>query len=155
LLIATLDILLRRQPHLQVVIAGDGAESLFGPLTHRHPGVNWLRRVPHEKVAALLTNSRVMLSSSRWEGYSILALEALCMGCSFAAPPLPGFISMSENGRFGTVSARRNPPSLVNAVESELKLWDLGSRLPAEISATWRRRTSNDSVMANLLSLIR
>jgi glycosyltransferase involved in cell wall biosynthesis len=155
LLIATLDILLRRQPHLQVVIAGDGAESLFGPLTHRHPGVNWLRRVPHEKVAALLTNSRVMLSSSRWEGYSILALEALCMGCSFAAPPLPGFISMSENGRFGTVSARRNPPSLVNAVESELKLWDLGSRLPAEISATWRRRTSNDSVMANLLSFIR
>ena len=155
LLVATLDRLLRRQPDLQVTIVGDGPETLFGPLSQRHPGINWLRRVPHEKMPALLTNSRVMLSSSRWDGYSILALEALCMGCSFAAPPLPGFVSMSENGRFGTVSASRSPSSLVNAVEGELELWERGSRAPAEISATWRQRTSSDAVIGRLLSLIR
>lgn len=155
LLTATLERLLSRQQDLQVLIIGDGPDDLLERLTARYPSVTWLRRIDHEKVAALLTNCRIVVSSSRFEGYSILALEAMCMGCTLAAPPLPGFISMAENGRFGTISSRRQPASLVRAIERELELWELGSRVPVDISAVWRRRTSNDSVVSNLLALIK
>jgi glycosyltransferase involved in cell wall biosynthesis len=155
LLAAALERLLSRQQDLRVVIMGEGADHLFERLASRFPGVNWLRQVSHEKVPALLTNCRIVVSSSRWEGYSILMLEALCMGCTLAAPPLPGFISMAENGRFGTISSRRNPASLVRAIETELELWDRGSRVPGDICAVWRKRTSNDSVVSDLLALIK
>jgi glycosyltransferase involved in cell wall biosynthesis len=155
LLTATFERLLRRQLDLQILIMGDGADHLFEPLTSRNPSVKWLRRVDRANVAALLTKSRIAVSSSRWEGYSILALEALCMGCTLATPPLPGFVSMAENGRFGTIASRRHPAALVRAIETELELWDRGARVPGEISAVWRRRTSNDSVVSNLLALIK
>jgi glycosyltransferase involved in cell wall biosynthesis len=155
LLAATFEKLVHRQPDLQILIMGDGAAHLFEPLTSRHPNVKWLRRVDRERVAALLAKSRIAVSSSRWEGYSILAAEALCMGCTLATPPLPGFISMAESGRFGTIASRRHPAALVRAIETELALWDRGKRVPGEISALWRRRTSNDAVVSNLLALIK
>jgi hypothetical protein len=155
LLTATFERLLHRQPDLEILIMGDGAGHLFEPLAARHPSVNWLRRVDHEKVAGLLNNCRILVSSSRWEGYSILALEALCMGCTLATPPLPGFISMAENGRCGTLASRRNATSLVRAIESERALWDRGVRVPGDISAVWRKRTSNDSVVSEMLALIK
>lgn len=155
LLSAALERVLRRQQDIQVVIVGDGPDNLFQPLTNRHPDVKWLRRVPHEEVATLLKTCRLMVSSSRWEGYSILALEALCMGCTFAAPPLPGFVDMSEDGRFGTISSRRTPGSLARAIETELELWDRGARIPGDISAVWRKRASNDAVISDLLALIK
>jgi glycosyltransferase involved in cell wall biosynthesis len=154
LLATVLERLLQRQDDLQVTIVGAGADHLFERLTHQLPRILWLRRVPREKVAELLANSRVILSSSRWEGFSIITLEALCMGCTFAAPPLPGFISVAEHGRYGTISSRRDPTSLVSAVEQELELWDFGSRVPADISSVWRTRTSNHAVVSDLLSLI-
>jgi glycosyltransferase involved in cell wall biosynthesis len=154
LLTAVLDLLLDRRNNLQIVIVGPGGDHLFGRLTRRHPEVTWMGRVAHDRIAEILTNSRVILSSSRWEGYSIITLEALCMGCTLAAPPLPGFISMAEDGRYGTISAQRNPASLAQAVEKELEIWDNGLRVPAEIAAIWRKRVSNDSVVSDLISLI-
>jgi glycosyltransferase involved in cell wall biosynthesis len=154
LLTTTLNRLLRRQPELNVVIIGDGPEHLFARLTHEHSSVKWLRRVPREKVPTLLTNARIALSSSRWEGYSIFALEALCMGCTVVGPPLPGFISMTEQGLYGTISSRRSPASLMRAAEQEIELWDAGSRAPTNISSIWRRRVTNDCVVSSLISLI-
>jgi glycosyltransferase involved in cell wall biosynthesis len=154
LLAATLHRLLRRQPKLNVVIIGDGPDTLFERLTQEHSRIEWLHQVPRAKVPALLTKARIALSSSRWEGYSIFALEALCMGCTVVGPPLPGFISMTEQGRYGTVSSRRTPASLMRAAEEEIELWDTGSRAPANISSVWRGRVSNDCVVSNLISLI-
>jgi glycosyltransferase involved in cell wall biosynthesis len=155
LLTASFEALVARQPDLQIFIMGDGADHLFEPLTSRRPNVKWLRRVEREKVAELLAKSRILVSSSRWEGYSILAAEALCMGCTLATTPLPGFISMAENGRFGTIASRRHPTALVRAIETELELWDRGVRVPGDISAVWRRRTSNEAVVSELLGLIK
>jgi hypothetical protein len=155
LLAATFERLASRQPELQISIMGDGPNQVFEPLTSRHRNVKWLHRVDREKVAALLTRSRILVSSSRWEGYSILALEALCMGCTLATTPLPGFISMAEEGRFGTIASRRQPAALVKAIETELELWDRGARVPGDVSAVWRNRTSNDAVVSDLLALIK
>jgi glycosyltransferase involved in cell wall biosynthesis len=155
LLTATLDRLLKQQPDLPAVIIGDGAAKLLEPLTRRRSAVRWLRAVPHKQVPELLADCSVVVSSSRWEGYSILALEALCMGCTLAAPPLPSFVSMAEDGRFGTISARRNSVSLADAVTRELELWDSGSRNPLEIASIWRGRTSNNTVVSDLISLIK
>jgi glycosyltransferase involved in cell wall biosynthesis len=155
LLTAALDRLLKQHPDLPVVIIGDGAANLLEPLARRCSSVGWLRAVPHANVPKLLLDCRVLVSSSRWEGYSILASEALCMGCTLAAPPLPSFVSMAENGRFGTVSTGRNAVSLADAIERELELWDRGSRNPAEIAAVWRGRVSNKAVVSDLISLIK
>ncbi|MFY9989154.1 MAG: glycosyltransferase family 4 protein [Chthoniobacterales bacterium] len=155
LLTATLERLLKQQPDLPAVIIGDGAANLLEPLARRRPAVNWLRAVPHEQVSELLADCSVVVSSSRWEGYPILALEALCMGCTLAAPPLPSFISMAENGRFGTISTRRNSVSLAEAVTRELELWDRGLRNPPEIATIWRESTSNRAVVSDLISLIK
>jgi glycosyltransferase involved in cell wall biosynthesis len=154
LLTATLNILLRRQPELNVVIIGDGRNHLFERLTHEYSRVNWLRHVPRKKVFELLTNARIALSSSRWEGYSIFALEALCMGCTLVGPPLPGFISMTEEGQYGTISSRRSRASLMRAAQQEIELWDGGLRASTNISSIWRGRVSNDCVVSNLISLI-
>ena len=154
LLAASLELVLKKQSDLAVTIVGDGAEHLFGPLTRRFPKVRWLRRVARQEMARLLAQNRIILSSSRWEGYSIITLEALCQGCTLVSPPLPGFVSMSEKGRYGTIAPTRNPSVLANAIAKELELWDNGSRNPAEISAVWRRRTDNRTVVGDLLSLM-
>jgi glycosyltransferase involved in cell wall biosynthesis len=106
-------------------------------------------------VPALSADCRIMISSSRWEGYSILGLEALCMGCTLATTPVTSFISMTEQGRFGTISSSRSSLSLAHAIEQELELWERGSRIPAEISAIWRQRANNHAVVSSLLSLIK
>jgi glycosyltransferase involved in cell wall biosynthesis len=155
LLGATLEKLLRRQPDLKVMIFGEGGNNVLGPLANRYSGINWLRRVPHEKVPELIADCRIMISSSRWEGYSILGLEALCMGCTLATTPVTSFISMTEQGRFGTISSSRSSLSLAHAIEQELELWERGSRIPAEISAIWRQRANNHAVVSSLLSLIK
>jgi len=154
LLVATLERLLPKQEDLQVTIVGAGADNLFESLGRRFPQINWLRRVARRDMAQLLANSRIILSSSRWEGYSVITLEALCMGCTLVAPPLPGFVSMAEQGGYGTVSPNRSPAALAAAIEQELALWDRGARVPAEIAATWRGRTNNHTVVDELLSLI-
>jgi glycosyltransferase involved in cell wall biosynthesis len=155
LLGATLSLLFLRKPDLKVVILGEGGSAILGRLAQQYSGITWLRGVAHQKVPPLLNSCQVMLSSSRWEGYSILGLEALCMGCTLAAPPVTSFISMAEGGRFGTISPARNQSSLARAVEQELELWNRGLRAPAEIARTWRERTNNHSVVSNLLSLIK
>ena len=154
LLTATLEKLLKKQEDLEVTIVGAGGDQLFEPLSRKFSQVNWRRRVARREIPQLLADSRIVLSSSRWEGYSIIALEGLCMGCTIVAPPLPGFVSMAENGRYGTISRNRTPKALANALEYELGLWDQGERSPAEISAVWRERTNNQTVVGNLVSLI-
>jgi glycosyltransferase involved in cell wall biosynthesis len=153
LLAATIAVLLRRRADLEVVIVG-GAGDLFALLVKRYPQVHWRRHLPHEQIPSMLENCRCILSSSRWESYPIIALEALCMGCTVVAPPLPGYLGIVENGRYGTISLRRNAYSLARAVELEMELWDNRARAPIEISAAWRKRVSNDSVIFNLVSLI-
>lgn len=154
LLVATLERLLPNQGELKVTIVGSGADRLFGPLGRKFPQIVWLRRIPRREMSQLLANHQLILSSSRWEGYSVIALEALCMGCTLVAPPLPGFVSMAEQGRYGTIAPNRSPASLAAAVEQELALWDRGARIPAEIAAVWRNRTNTHTVIGDLLSLI-
>jgi glycosyltransferase involved in cell wall biosynthesis len=154
LLASALHLLLRRHTGLQALIIGPGGDRFFQPLVNQYQRVTWLRQVDHCRMASLLANSRVILSTSRWEGYSIIALEALCMGCTLVAPSLPGFVSMVENGRFGTIAGKRRPVSIMQATEKELELWDQGRRAPAEIAAIWRSRTNNQTVVTELLSLI-
>jgi len=153
LLCRTIDRVLAADPEIEFIVAGPGIEKAFGRL-HRHPRVRLEGILPKERIPSLLGKCRFLLSSSRWETQPIGALEALCMGASVVAPPLPGFVGLVSGGASGTLAASRNASSLSRAVRHENGMWERGRRSPREIAAKWRPRVSNDAVIDGLLACV-
>jgi len=142
-------------PEVEVVIAGRGGAWAFQPLAEKYPQVKWLGEVPPETVPDLLKCCQFLLSGSQWESYAIGTLEALCLGCTFAGPPLPSFLSMAHGGQFGTVSSALSAASLAKAALQELQNWKSGRRDPLKIASWWRGYVNNDAVAEQFLALIR
>lgn len=114
--------------------------------------VECLGPLSRSEVIRHLGESRIILSTSRWETQPIGALEALCMGCTVVAPPIPGFLDMVEGGDFGTLGRRRTAAALAEACLQELGHWEHGRRDPGRIAMEWRSRVSNERVVASLLA---
>lgn len=146
--------LLRKGGHTKFTLLGADADSVFTSLRTSFPGqVDCPGPVPQEKVAELLRESRVLLSTSHWESGPIVAAEALSVGCSLVGPAsIPSFRQFCSTPGCGTTFSWRTGRAVVTALVNELTAWDAGLRTPAVIADTWRSRFTPKSVCEQILA---
>jgi glycosyltransferase involved in cell wall biosynthesis len=145
LLASTIRLLFKTDPAVEVVVAGSGDGSVFQPLVRSSPRFQWLGRISEEQVRQQLVQSRVLLSSSRWETHPVGALEALVSGCTIVGPPIPAFQELAAAG-FARVSAKHSARSLAQAVSVELDRWECGDYAPQFIAGYWRSKVTPDAL---------
>lgn len=115
--------------------------------------------LPNEELLGVYRRSMVSVCSSSYESAHIVSVEALCCGCSIAAPPRDGLLSLrwyasEDEGAAGTIATSDTPESLADAVLHELQLWKTGRRNPMSISRTWSERVHALSFLPRLLRAI-
>jgi glycosyltransferase involved in cell wall biosynthesis len=151
LLASTIRRYLKLDSSVEFIIVGDGGESVFGPLRKTLPQVSYIGATPHDKVSELLADCQIFFSAARWEGQSIAALEALAMGCSIVATPIPGFIDICKHPDCGTVSRGHSSTHLADALLQEMTAWREGRRDHRKISESWRLRHEPHDVIQSLI----
>jgi len=151
LLARALSLFLEKRPQTHIVLFGADGASIFRPLVNAYPSVSYRGLAGPDVVAQTLARSRSILFASRWDGCPHAALEALAMGATIIGTPLPSLISWCEGGRFGRVSRRHHPQSLVRALRLEMEAWDEGRRDGKAIATTWRSRVEPTEVCRRLL----
>ncbi len=145
---------LARRRSTEVVIFGADAEAAFGPLARRDTRLRLAGIQEPHIVAETLATSRAALFSSRWETGPHVATEALALGATLVAAPMPNLAGMIDGGRFGTLADSRRPDALATALATELAAWDDGRRDAAAIAAHWRARLSPAAVGRDLLATL-
>ncbi|MEO8277118.1 MAG: glycosyltransferase [Thermoanaerobaculia bacterium] len=142
----------RASRETRVVIFGADAEATFGGLAAREPRLELAGIQEPDVVSTTLARSRVALFSSRWETGPHAATEALALGATLVAPPMPNFEGMIDRGAFGTLASERSPQVLAAALGREMALWESGARDAGAIAAHWRARVSPRAVCHTLLA---
>lgn len=104
-LIRSIPIILREEPHVKLLIAGDGAEreklEKEAENLKVKEFVQFLGRIPHEKMPDLLSQADIYVSTSLYDGTSVSLLEALASGAFPVVTDIPAnreWISDGENG---------------------------------------------------------
>jgi glycosyltransferase involved in cell wall biosynthesis len=110
--------------------------------------------IANDKVQLLLSESKIFLSSSRYEAFSVAVAEALCSGCSVVAPAHIAGMPWCCGSNSGTVSPLYTKNNLVDALSAEAALWNVGQRDSVEIASIWRHRTGADSICKKLLNML-
>ncbi|WP_435022591.1 glycosyltransferase family 4 protein (plasmid) [Tundrisphaera sp. TA3] len=152
LLAAAVRELIRLGQPSRVVIVGSGGVDRFGPIARANPGrVEYRGVVAPAEVLALMDESRVLLSTSRWESGPIVAAEAVLRGCSVAGPrSIPGFRMFAEAG-CGSLFAGRSPRSVAEALRNEANARRDGWRDPRAIADAWRGHFTPRDVCERIL----
>jgi hypothetical protein len=155
LLAKTLSLYLSKQPETEVVLIGGGGASVFDPLCRRYPKMTCLGSLPRWKMVQALSDTQVLLMTSRGESFHFASHEALCLGATVVGPksvtPLP---DICREGPFGKMAVGRRPSQLAAALEEEMAAWGSGKRFPAKIAAHWRPRLYGTHTIQQILDLI-
>jgi glycosyltransferase involved in cell wall biosynthesis len=149
LLRRTIDRALSLDPNVSFLVVGTGAEAHFSSAGSR---VECSEGVPHEQMRHLLGRGRILLLTSRWEGFPNTLGEALALGCSIVGTDIPAIRQVAGSSEFGRV-AGSSSRGLVTALEDELRLWDEDKRDPRKIAAYWRERVAPEKVAGRILGL--
>src|SRR5262249_18510826 len=98
-------------------------------------------------VKDLVSTSRALVLSSRWESGPIVAFEALCLGASLVGPEwVPSVRGFCGEGPFGTLFQRQSPTALSAAIVEEMTAWKQGARKPQATAMRFRPRFSSRTV---------
>jgi glycosyltransferase involved in cell wall biosynthesis len=136
------------------IIGGEAGRSMFDQLTKKHSQVTYVGPQNPAGVRRYLTDARVLLSASRWEGSPVVGNEALAMGATVVGTPIPAFVEIRNRGGFGTVSTGHSAESLATALNKEMARWDAGNRDPISIARYWRPLLSSEVVVSTLARLM-
>ena len=105
LLIRAIPTVLKEEPHTQFIIAGDGQEreALSREVENLNvsPFVEFLSRVPHERMADLLAQADIYVSTSLYDGTSVSLLEAMGSGAFPVVTDIPANREWITNGLNG------------------------------------------------------
>jgi glycosyltransferase involved in cell wall biosynthesis len=140
LLAKALDRFLAERPDHRVVIVGHGREGGFGAAVER------VAHLSQKELGLLFARARIVVTSSRWESYSLTSHEGLAMGCTVVGPVLQPLRDIVAAGDFGTTATRRDAAGLADALNREAAAWDAGRRDPLATAGFWRPRLAIDAV---------
>jgi glycosyltransferase involved in cell wall biosynthesis len=105
LLIRAIPTVLKEEPYTKFIIAGDGQEkedlSTEAENLNVSSFVEFLGRVPHEKMADLLAQADIYVSTSIYDGTSVSLLEAMGSGAFPIVTDIPAnreWITNRQNG---------------------------------------------------------
>lgn len=152
LLVKAIERFRRKHPAYEVVVVGSGGESVFAQ--HEGCGFTHAGRLPQTEIAGLLCTSRVVLSTSHWESFSLSSHEGLATGCTVVGPALGPIVDITSAGPYGTVAARRTPDGLADALALEAATWDRGDRDPVGIATFWRERLSIERIAETFAKML-
>jgi glycosyltransferase involved in cell wall biosynthesis len=114
LLIRAIPLVLQEEPKTKFFIAGDGPErdhlEKEAKELNIYLSVQFLGRVPHEEMAALLAQSDVYVSTSLYDGTSVSLLEAMASGAFPIATDISvnrEWITNGENGFLFPINQER------------------------------------------------
>ena len=102
--------------------------------------------IPATELAGAFSEARILFSASWSESLPIVALEALCSGCTIVAPPIDGFRSLGLEEGFGTLARSHSTRHLCEALQTEWREWEAGHRDPVRIANEWRQRVGLQTV---------
>lgn len=139
LLARALERFLSQRPDHRAVIVGDGGRGVFGRRCEQ------VGRLSQEHIVPLLGRARMVVTSSRWESFSLSSHEGLAMGCTVVGPKLQPLLDIESLG-FATVANRRSPAGLADALAREAAAWDAGRRDPVVTASFWRPRLAIEAV---------
>lgn len=109
--------------------------------------------VNNQELAKHYQKAKICLCSSLYESTHIVSAEAVCCGCTIVAPPLPSLSALqwyaSEDS--GTIAQHDTPESFCDAIQKELENWDVGLRLPIQISNHWCKCLHTIATVTKLL----
>ena len=136
------------------IIGGERGRAEFADLTNRHSQVKYVGPLDAAGVRGYLSNARVLLSASRWEGSPVVGNEALAMGVSVVGTPIPAFVDICNRGEFGTVAKNHSARALAGALATEMHAWEAGRRNPNATAEFWRPMLSSEVVVGELVRLL-
>lgn len=143
LLAAALRRFLRAHPGWRAHAIGAHAERRF-----HGERIEAAERMPQDELARLLRRARIVVSSSRYESFSLAIHEGLASGCTLAATPLAPFEHAVSEGPYGSLATRRGPDGLADALAREAAAWEAGEHDPVAIAAFWRERLGLEAIGA-------
>jgi len=146
---------LERNPSWRFLVAGPGAEEDCQSLQQQFEGrFQMLGKIGHDQLNGHLRASKIYLLTSHSETFNIAGAEALCCGCSVVGPgQIPSTSYFAGHGS-GTVSNLRSLPHMLDALNSEVSLWEDGMRDPSLISRRWIEELGAQSVARRYLKVI-
>lgn len=154
LLAATIQRLSWAGDRTEIIIVGRGAEERFAGVARRRSQVQVLGIQPRERIRELMGSCRAVLVPSRWEGAPIVANEMLTLGGTVVGTPIPSLQSLTADGQFGRVSRTHSSGALAKEIMAEMDTWDVGKRVPREISDHWRGLVSPTVVARRVVEFI-
>lgn len=84
------------------------------------------------------------------EGSSIVAAEALSLGCSVVASPLESLQLLTCGSSHGTLSADFSVDAFAGALFADAIRWDRGEYAPEGSAAFWRERLDRKRIAREL-----
>ncbi len=144
--------IVQSDPSVRFTLIGSAASGKFRAF-EGHSQVTVHDRIDPSRIPEILSGHSVLFSSSRWEGQSIIGMEALCFGLTLVAPPVPCFQDLVAGGACGATAPDRSVSSLAKALLSEVSAWKSGSRSRSRVAGTLRSEVTNDAVVGRLLEV--
>jgi glycosyltransferase involved in cell wall biosynthesis len=152
LMAAAFDGFLGAHDDYRAIVVGAGGEATWAGVGRGR--VEHVGRMPQDEIVALLGRARVIVTSSRWESFSLSSHEGLAMGCTVAGPALAPLKDIVSLGPYGTLAPRRDVAGLAAALARETQAWERGDRDPGAIAATWRARLDLEAVARRYSELL-
>jgi glycosyltransferase involved in cell wall biosynthesis len=128
-LIRSLAVLVRCDPRVKLLLAGDGPER--EPLEELarsldvHRQIDFLGWQGRDQIKDLLSKCDVFVLPSRWESFGLVLLEALYCGIPVVATNVVGIPEVIEDGTNGLLVEPENPVALAAAIKRILSDHDL------------------------------
>jgi glycosyltransferase involved in cell wall biosynthesis len=128
-------------------------KAVAGPATAPRPyssQVEYLGWRSLAEVATEIAAADVVVIPSRWEGFGLVALEAMRGGCAVVASAVGGLREIVVEGVTGHLVAPDNPERLMHALSlHDRETWQaMGAAGRARYEATFTARRMNDELQA-------
>ncbi len=78
--------------------------------------VRMLGSLDHEETMNVLSNFKVLLITSEWEAFGLVAVEAMARGVPVVAVQVGGLKEIIEDGESGLLIGNRSPAEIANAI---------------------------------------
>jgi glycosyltransferase involved in cell wall biosynthesis len=121
---------LKLHPEYRAVVTGSGFQSLEETVQKAGMGaaIQFTGRLSHDEVLEWMRKAQIVLVTSRYESFNMVAAEARCFGSSVVGSAhLPSIRDFAGRDG-GTASSRYSVGAFVAAVQAEIAAWERGGR---------------------------
>lgn len=136
LLIQAIPVVLKEEPQIKFLIAGDGSEkeNLKREVENLNlsSSVQFLGRIPHNEMPDLLAQSDIYVSTSLYDGTSVSLLEAMACGTFPIVTDIPSNREWITNGKNGLLVSTKDAKALANKILDVIRNQDFWDKSKSE-----------------------